>query len=64
MLTLLQNPLILAVLIVLITGLLLVPLALRLAGLTGAQIAALLAQTMQYAISLVHEFRSQNADKP
>ena len=36
------------------------PLALRVAGLTGQQIADLLALTMQFFINLVHEFRSQN----
>lgn len=36
------------------------PLALRVAGLTGQQIADLLALTMQFFINLVHEFRAQN----
>lgn len=36
------------------------PVALRVAGLTGQQIADLLALTMQFFINLVHEFRSQN----
>lgn len=42
--------------------LLLVPIALRLAGLTGQQIADTLSLTMQFAINLVREFREQNKD--
>jgi len=40
--------------------LLLVPLSLRLAGLTGQQVADTLSLTMQFAINLVREFRAQN----
>jgi len=43
---------------------LLVPLALRLAGLTGAQIADVLKLTMQFFINLVAEFRAQNRQPP
>lgn len=39
---------------------LLVPISLRLAGLTGQQIAEVIGQTMQFAINLVREFRAQN----
>lgn len=40
-----------------------VPLALRVAGLTGQQIADLLTLTMQFFINLAREFRAQNKDK-
>lgn len=41
------------------------PLALRVAGLTGQQIADLLGLTMQFFINLLHEFRAQNkSDNP
>lgn len=37
-----------------------VPLALRVAGLSGQQIADLLTLTLQFFVNLLHEFRSQN----
>ena len=39
---------------------LLVPISLKLAGLTGAQIAEVLSLTMQFFVNLVREFRAQN----
>jgi len=42
---------------------LLVPVALKFAGLTGQQIADVLNLTMQFFINLVAEFRAQNKDK-
>jgi len=42
---------------------LLVPLALKLAGLSGQQIADVLSLTMQFFINLIGEFRAQNKDK-
>jgi len=39
-----------------------VPLALRLAGLTGQQIYDVLALTLQFFINLIKEFRAQNKD--
>jgi len=52
--------LILGVLALALVFILLVPLALRLAGLTGEQIADTLKLTMQFFINLVAEFRAQN----
>lgn len=48
--------------VVAILGLIIIaiPIALKLAGLTGQQIADLLALTMQFFINLIHEFRAQN----
>lgn len=37
-----------------------IPLTLRVAGLTGQQIADLLSLTMQFFINLAHELRAQN----
>ena len=37
-----------------------VPLALKLAGLSGQQIADLLTLSMQFFVNLLHEFRAQN----
>ena len=39
---------------------LLVPIALKLAGLTGAQIVDVLTLTMQFFVNMVREFRAQN----
>lgn len=39
---------------------LLVPLALKLAGLTGQQIVDVLTLTMQFFVNLVREFRAEN----
>jgi len=39
---------------------LLVPISLRLAGLTGQQIADVLAMTWQFFTNIVREFRAQN----
>lgn len=41
---------------------LILPIALRLAGLTGQQIADLLSLTLQFFINLMKEFRAQNKD--
>jgi hypothetical protein len=41
---------------------LLIPIALRLAGLTGAQIADTLNLTLQFFINIVREFRAQNKE--
>lgn len=40
--------------------LILVPIALRLAGLTGQQIVDVIKLTLQFFINLVQEFRAQN----
>lgn len=37
-----------------------VPIALRIAGLTGQQIADVLGLTMQFFVNIVREFRAQN----
>jgi hypothetical protein len=42
---------------------LILPIALKLAGLTGQQIADLLSLTLQFFINLMKEFRAQN-NKP
>jgi len=57
------SPLLAIVGLVVIVSIVLAPAALSLAGLTGAQIIDLLKSTMQFIISLIHEFRSSNADK-
>jgi hypothetical protein len=41
-----------------------VPLALRLAGLSGQQIEDLLTLTLQFFVNLVREFRAQNQSPP
>lgn len=51
---------ILGVLVVFMVLVLFVPIALRLAGLTGQQIADLLKLTMQFFLNLLSEFRAQN----
>jgi len=43
---------------------LLIPLSLRLAGLTGQQIADVLALTLRFFLNLVSEFRAQNKTPP
>jgi len=48
------------VVVVLAIVILLVPVALRLAGLTGQQITDVLTLTMQFFVNLVREFRAQN----
>ena len=53
----------LAGLIVVVVGLLLVPIILRLAGLTGQQIVDTLTLTMQFAINIIREFRAQNKNQ-
>jgi len=40
--------------------LLLIPVALKIAGLTGQQITDTLALTMQFFVNIVREFRAQN----
>jgi len=47
----------------LILAIVLAPAALAFAGLTGSQIVDLLKSTMQFFVSLIHEFRASNADK-
>jgi len=53
---------ILAFLIVATVLILFVPIALRVAGLTGQQIADLLTSTMRFFINLLQAFRAQNKD--
>lgn len=43
---------------------LLLPVALRIAGLTGAQIVDVLTLTMQFFLNLIQEFRAQNKNGP
>lgn len=59
----LPQTVILAILVVIMVVVLFVPVALRLAGLTGQQIQDVIALTMQFFINLVREFRAQNKDK-
>lgn len=40
-----------------------VPLALKIAGLSGQQISDLLSLTLQFFINLLHEFRAQNSER-
>ena len=48
------------VLIVVLVVTIFLPIALRVAGLTGQQIVDLLTLTMQFFVNLIREFRSQN----
>jgi len=41
-----------------------VPIALRVAGLSGQQIQDVLAMTTRFFLELVREFRAENKDKP
>ena len=52
--------LILGVLALALVFILLIPLALRLAGLTGQQVADTIKLTLQFFLDLVGEFRAQN----
>ncbi len=65
--TILQNlpqTLILGALLIVALLLLLLPLALRLAGLTGAQIVDTITLSWQFALNIVREFREQNKSPP
>lgn len=61
---LLDNPLLAAAGLVVLLLILLLPLALRLAGLTGAQILELLRATMAFIIEAIKTFRSTNNGEP
>jgi len=41
---------------------LLVPIALRIAGLTGQQVSDTISLTLQFFVNIVREFRAQNQD--
>lgn len=58
---LLTNPIFAALGLLVLLGVLLAPLALRLAGLTGKQILELFKATMVFIVEIIHEFRAQNA---
>jgi hypothetical protein len=60
----LPETVVLGALLVLLVLVLFVPISLRVAGLTGQQIKDVLQQTMQFFVSLVHEFRAQNRQPP
>jgi len=60
LLTNLPENVIIAALALIALVVVLVPISLRLAGLTGQQIADVISLTMQFAINLVREFRAQN----
>jgi len=49
--------------IVALVFVLLVPIALRVAGLSGAQITDVLKLTMQFCLNLIEEFRKENQQK-
>lgn len=57
---LLSNPALSVLGLLLLIGVLLAPLALRVAGLSGAQVVELLRSTMGFILEVVREFRSQN----
>lgn len=52
-----------ALIVAIVVLMLFIPLALRLAGLSGQQIVDVLTLTLQFFTNLVSEFRSQNKDK-
>jgi len=56
----LTNPIFAVFGLLVLLGVLLAPVALKLAGLTGSQIIELLSATMQFIVEIIHEFRSQN----
>ena len=57
---LLTNPIFAALGLLVLLGVLLAPVALRLAGLSGTQIIELLRATMEFIVEVVREFRIQN----
>lgn len=60
MTTLLTNPIFAALGLLVLLGVLLAPLALKLAGLSGAQIIEVLKATMQFIVDIIREFRADN----
>ena len=56
------NPIFAVLGLLVLLGLLLAPLALKLAGLTGAQIIEVLQATMQFIVEIIREFRRQNSE--
>lgn len=46
--------------ILFVAGILIAPIALRIAGLTSSQIVALLTATMQFVLAAIKEFRETN----
>jgi len=55
-----QAPLVVVLALVLLLGLALLPIALRIAGLSGSQIVDTLALTLQFGINLIRAFRDEN----
>lgn len=59
-----RSPLLAAVGLLVVLAILLAPIALRLAGLSGGQIAELLKSTMSFVVLLIREFRTSNKQSP
>lgn len=57
------SPLLAIVGLVVLLAIILAPIALSIAGLTGAQIIELLKSTMAFIIQVIHEFRASNSDE-
>lgn len=58
-----NSPLLAALGLVTLLALVVAPIVLRMAGLTGAQIVQLLSATMNFLIELVRQFRQENNGK-
>lgn len=57
-----SSPLLAIVGLVAILAIVLAPIALRVAGLTGSQIIELLRSTMSFIVQVIHEFRASNKE--
>lgn len=62
--TLANSPLLALVGLLVVIAILIAPIMLRLAGLTGGQVLELFRATMSFILSAIHEFRASNEKPP
>lgn len=60
----LNSPYLAALGLLVLLALILAPIALRLAGLTGDQVVRLLQATMQFILEVIKDFRNSNSNPP